>query len=53
MLWIEAQALMPPHPAWLKWQKFTTGQEPPIGNTMPPPIAERMFLSLYQEWCHV
>ena len=53
MLWIEAQALMPPHPTWLKWQRFTTGQEPPIGNVMLPPIAERMFLALYQELRHV
>ena len=52
MLWIEAQTLMPPHPAWLKWKSFTNGQEPPIKNTMSPAQAESEFLALYQEWRH-
>lgn len=47
MLWVESQALLPPHCCWNKWQKFTTGRERPIHLTMTPDEAEDAFLTVF------
>ncbi len=47
MLWVESQALMPPHPAWEKWRSLATGDERPIASTASPAKAERVFLATF------
>ncbi len=49
MLWIEARDLMPPHPCWEKWRAFTGGEEEGIDITMPPELAEQVFLAQFQQ----
>lgn len=50
MLYVESQALMPPHPGWEKWRSLTTGREKPIQRTYSPEIAEVMFLEMFMAY---
>ena len=49
MLWVESQALMPPHPCWDKWRALTTGRERPIVVTLKPWMAKTLFLQRFTE----
>jgi 5'-deoxynucleotidase YfbR-like HD superfamily hydrolase len=49
MLYIESRCLMPAHQCWDKWSEFATGDENGIDTTMPPEMAEQVFLSIFYE----